>query len=121
MEKLVLVGICLLAFPLAFAGEAGAQHNSPEVFHEGYLSSAGGHRHTLSQVSARLLSGGGSTNIVCVNALEDRGALAGDYVCAGTHATALAVHPFCNCAWRRGYATAFYPQYGVNARAREEF
>lgn len=121
MKGLFLVGILLLVLPLASAAEASAQHSSPEVFHEGYLSSAVGHRHTLWEVTARLLSGGGSTNIVCVNALEDSGALSGDYVCAGTADNSLAVHPFCNCAWRRGYATAYYPQYGVNARAREAF
>jgi hypothetical protein len=80
-----------------------------------------GHRHTLYEVSARLLSSGGSTNIVCTNALDDDNSNSGEYVCAGTSAGALAVHPFCNCKWRRGLAISFYAQYPVNARAREDF
>ena len=92
-----------------------------EVFYEGVLSYRVGHRHTLYEVSARLLSGGASTNIVCTNALQDSGALSGDYRCAGTGAGALAVHAFCNCEWLRGRAISFYTQYPVNARAREDF
>jgi hypothetical protein len=64
-----------------------------EVFYEGVLSYKVGHRHTLYEVSARLLSGSGTTNIVCTNALQDNGAISGDYRCAGTAAGALAVHP----------------------------
>lgn len=118
MRERLLIGTCVLLALLVFAQSATA---NTEVFFEGWFSYKVGHRHTLYEVSARLLSGGGSTNIVCTNALEDNDAYSGDYVCAGTGSGALAVHPFCNCKWRRGLAISFYTQYPVNARAREDF
>lgn len=118
MRQFFVIGACVLTLGLVFAEGASA---NTEVFYEGWFSYKVGHRHTLYEVSARLLSGGGSTNIVCTNALNDNDAVAGDYVCAGTAAGALAVHPFCNCQWRRGLAISFYSQYPVNARAREDF
>jgi hypothetical protein len=114
----LLITGCLVTSLFAFVPAATAD---TEVFYEGWMSRAVGHRHTLYEVSARLLSDGRSTNIVCTNALEDNDALSGDYVCAGTQSGALAVHPFCNCHWRRGLAISFYSQYPVNARARENF
>jgi opacity protein-like surface antigen len=118
MKRSLLIATCVVVIPLALAGQAQAVS---EVFHEGNLTYVVGHRHTLYEVSARLLSGGGSTNIVCTNALEDSGAVSGQYVCAGTGAGALAVHPFCNCQWRRGLAISYYASIPVNARAREDF
>jgi hypothetical protein len=117
MRRLLILTF-LLALPLALTASAGA---NTEVFYEGWMTYKVGHRHTLYEVSARLLSGGGSTNMVCTNALNDDDSVAGQYVCAGTGAGALAVHAFCNCQWRRGLATSYYLQYPVNARAREDF
>lgn len=113
MKQILLIGTYLLVFPLALAAEASAQHSSPEYFADGTFGPPRtGHRHTLFEVSARVLSPGG---FICVNALNDSGSLVGSSMCNPN----LAVHSYCNCAWRRGYAHADGPT--TNARAREAF
>jgi hypothetical protein len=112
MKRLVLVGVCLLLSPLGFVADARAQHSSPEYFADGTFGPPRiGHRHTLSEVSARVLSPGG---YICVRALNDNNSYVG-LACSST----LAVQPYCNCAWRRGEAHADGPT--TNARAREAF
>jgi hypothetical protein len=113
MKRLLLLGVCLLVLPLGVAAEASAAHSSPEYFYEGTFGPPRiGHRHTLFEVSARVLSPNG---FICVNALNDSDQLVGGSACSLT----LAVHNYCNCAWRRGYAHPDGPT--TNARAREDF
>lgn len=95
---------------------AAAAHISPEYFLDNqYVGFGGaiGHRHTLTQVSARSLDGGW----VCVNALADNDISVDVSVCS----TTLIQHNYCNCAWLRGTAQARYFGTAVLVRAREDF
>lgn len=119
--------VTALVIPTGLAGTVAAPQLSDSaraadiVFAVGVFSSATGPRNRLNKVGARLLSGGSSTDIVCTNARNDNGALAGNSICAGTTAGSLATHPFCGCQMRRGLAFAFYSHLPVHARARQHW
>jgi hypothetical protein len=100
-----------------FAGTAFA-HSSPEYFWDGVTSATQiGHRHTLSQVSARVQGAGGGG--VCVAGLNDDGSFAGGQIaCAGGTPGELASENLNGSSWRRGYAD---PTGTTDFRAREDF
>jgi hypothetical protein len=120
--------VCILGI-FASAGTALA-HTSPEQFFNDHLdgvyySYEWGHRHTLSEVSARGFNSQLNTE-VCVNAYGDDGYAVGSFACTrlwSWPATDLAVHAYCNCAWRKGYVAISNLGAGryIDARAQEKF
>jgi hypothetical protein len=101
---------------LGFAAVAQADI-SPEQFWNGPAAGdAIGHRHTLSEVSARNVNGIGN---ICVTGLNDDNSWAGGtFNCTGGGPGSLGAQPLNGSSWRRGLAM---PTGATNYRAQENF
>lgn len=108
-RRLLIACVCAVAFSSATTATASA---ADYVFWDGWMSSAVNsypYYQALTETSARSLSG----NTVCVAAQNLDGSQAGQVVCSND----LAVHAYCGCIYRYGYARPIIGG-SVNARAR---